>query len=191
METKSKVMKRFLINTRNTLLSHTYRPNGASVKKRVNTTRGFTLIELLVVIAVIGLLASVILVALNNARVAARTAKRKDDIYQLRQALGIYYQDHDHYPTAGTTPNNAVDIQSLAVDLVPNYTARLPNDPKGGPENYQYVWGPSGVGNPGEYAILVPFSNEGGTDCKWMTPGGNQNWFNPPGPTPPPTPCNY
>jgi len=45
-----------------------------------NTRKGFTLIELLVVIAVIGLLATIVSVSVNNARVKARDVKRKSDI---------------------------------------------------------------------------------------------------------------
>ncbi len=65
-------------------------------------TRGFTLIELLVVISIIGLLASVVLVALNNTRVRARDTKRIADIKQIYTALHMYYQTNGFLPTTAT-----------------------------------------------------------------------------------------
>lgn len=56
---------------------------------------GFTLIELLVVISIIGVLASVIVGSLADARAAARDAKRKGDLYQLRTALLLWAIDHN------------------------------------------------------------------------------------------------
>ena len=52
--------------------------------------RGFTLIELLVVIAIIGLLSTLAVVALNNARMKSRDAKRVSDVKQIQTALELY-----------------------------------------------------------------------------------------------------
>ena len=64
--------------------------------------KGFTLIELLVVIAIIGLLATLSVVALNNARLKSRDAKRVSDIKQIQTALEMYYVDQNGYPSLAT-----------------------------------------------------------------------------------------
>lgn len=67
--------------------------------------KGFTLIELLVVIAIIGLLSTLAVVSLNNARQKSRDAKRVSDIKQIQTALELYYNDSTTgYPaTLGTS----------------------------------------------------------------------------------------
>jgi prepilin-type N-terminal cleavage/methylation domain-containing protein len=60
--------------------------------------RGFTLIELLVVISIIGILATLVVNNLNDARARARDLKRKSGLSQLKTALRLYYNDYQQYP---------------------------------------------------------------------------------------------
>lgn len=103
--------------------------------KRKKKQKGFTLIELLVVIAVIGLLASIVLVAVNTAREKARDVKRKADIQQIMLAWELYYDANDEYPLSGgaTSPNNGWSnsndsswdtLQTNVIDFI-----SLPKDP--------------------------------------------------------------
>ncbi|MCA9391596.1 type II secretion system protein [candidate division WWE3 bacterium] len=66
----------------------------------MNQKKGFTLIELLVVIGIIGVLATVIWMAISPLRRYryARDAQRRDLLRQIANGLDAYYVNHLEYP---------------------------------------------------------------------------------------------
>lgn len=98
---------------------------------------GFTLVELLVVIAIIGVLATLIVIQLGNARAKARNSKQMSDLRQLRVALELYFGENGSYPTRGFGyQGEASSFGSLGYDaagyipnLVPDYITKLPENP--------------------------------------------------------------
>jgi type II secretion system protein G len=113
--------------------------------------KGFTLIELLVVIAIIGLLATLSVVALNNARQKSRDAKRVSDIKQLQTALELYFVDNNSYPvraasglTLGSSGGSCLDEEGFAATCPQTagntiYMGQVPADP-GVATGYAYVY---------------------------------------------------
>lgn len=97
-----------------------------------NNKKGFTLIELLVVIAIIGLLSTLAVIALNNARAKARDARRISDIKQMQAALELYYNDMNGYPSTLTSST------SIASDVA-TYMATLPANPQPNGIAYKYT----------------------------------------------------
>ncbi len=93
------------------------------VKKLKQNQKGFTLIELLVVIAIIGLLASVVLLALNSARQKSRDAKRLADVRQIATALELYYD-----AAVGGT-NGYPGTAGYTAGLAPTYMGAIPSYP--------------------------------------------------------------
>ncbi|MDB5180226.1 MAG: PilE-like protein [Candidatus Saccharibacteria bacterium] len=76
--------------------------------------RGFTIVELLIVIVVIGILASMIVVAYNGVQQQAQIVRRLDDIDKVAGVLALYAKDHNgSYPA--TTNNSTANWKTIDV----------------------------------------------------------------------------
>lgn len=69
----------------------------------MNNNKGFTLIELLVVMAIIGLITSITLVILSNAREKAQITQAQSELHQLSLAIEFLYDDTKLHP-GGISP---------------------------------------------------------------------------------------
>ena len=93
-----------------------------------NKKKGFTLIELLVVVAIIGLLSTLSIVALNNARARSRDARRVADVKQVQTALELYYNDNGSYPGSVTFDGNTSIGTGTNTYMAKTPAAPLPAD---------------------------------------------------------------
>jgi len=109
--------------------------------------RGFTLIELLVVIAIIGLLSTLAVVALNNARSKGRDAKRVSDIATIQTALELYFADSNAYPDGKTAAKTLGAAGGLTLSKTggfsdtisgTTYMGKVPANPTPGGTAYTY-----------------------------------------------------
>jgi prepilin-type N-terminal cleavage/methylation domain-containing protein len=87
-------------------------------KKRVS--KGFTLLEILLVIAAIGILAAIVLVAINPNRQIdqVRNAERRSEVNTLYKALEQYLIDNKNYPAGITTDKKDICINGNTSNCV-------------------------------------------------------------------------
>jgi prepilin-type N-terminal cleavage/methylation domain-containing protein len=104
---------------------------------RFRKLRGFTVNELLIVIVVIGILATIVVVAYRSVQEKAQLGRRQADIQVVQYMLKAYYNKHGEYPatTANPVANwKTVDVRtddncfngSSQKDWVPNIVGTLP-----------------------------------------------------------------
>ena len=66
--------------------------------KTLKNNKGFTLIELLVVISIIGLLSSIVLASVKDARDKSSVTKFRSEMNQTINALELYRSTNGKYP---------------------------------------------------------------------------------------------
>ena len=95
---------------------------------------GFTLLELLVVIGIIAIILALAVPNFMGARQRARDSRDKSEMNELKNALRMYYNDNQAYPTGDgtfTTPNLNCDGLGFATGEPADctvYMKSLPNN---------------------------------------------------------------
>ena len=68
-------------------------------RRRRTSLRAFTLVELMVVVVIIGVLATVVTISVNDYLVTAKQNVAKSEIATIKNALALYFMQHDRYPS--------------------------------------------------------------------------------------------
>lgn len=142
--------------------------------KKETSQKGFTLIEMIVVVAIIGILTTIVLAALNQARAKARDADRYADLKQVQLALEIYRDVHGEYPDTGGEWQSICngDYTNSGADgyipnLAPQYIPVLPVEElsSGCPDQGAvggYIYRSDGT----DYKFAGDYTSEIGAQCK-------------------------
>ncbi|MCD6226090.1 prepilin-type N-terminal cleavage/methylation domain-containing protein [bacterium] len=118
--------------------------------------RGFTLIELLVVLFIIATLVGLLLPNLMSARQRGRDARRKQDLEAIKNALRLYYNDHQQYPS----PEDFSFGSEWKDERGNYYMRKVPQDPLGDTHTYGYCVSSDGD----EFRLWADLENSGDPD---------------------------
>lgn len=119
------------------------------MKSLKSNQKGFTLIELLVVLLIIGLLATISVVALGTARAKGRDTRRLTDVKGIQNALELYFLDNNAYPAVASatvlgTPASSGRLDNAGFGVstgtgTPVYMVKVPANPTPNGTAYTYT----------------------------------------------------
>lgn len=134
-------------NTRSGIAKEVFSRYSRSMLIAPRLRSGFTLIELLLVIGIIGILAAIVVIAINPSKQLSdvRSSARVSAMKELKNAMAQYIIDGNSLDTIPDGIVNAVDVCQTGIDpvdcvtnppqgidlsfLVPDYLVDLPIDP--------------------------------------------------------------
>jgi prepilin-type N-terminal cleavage/methylation domain-containing protein len=127
-------------------------------------SKGFTLVELLVVIFIISILAGLVIVNLTKVRMKSRDARRKADVYDVANALEMYYSQKHSFPGNSDFEYKLTDsgLSGFTTDFLP----RPPYDPlckNSSSCSFDYIYKKTSTG---KYCIYAKIENTSDKDIR-------------------------
>lgn len=104
-----------------------------------NRKRGLVFVEMMVVLALVGLLLTVVVTSIGEAKKQARDSLRLVHVQEVSKALALYNLKHNRFPISKEV-TSLDESGVLAEELVGrDLIAKIPTDPLSPEYNYYYI----------------------------------------------------